>query len=137
MIASAKYIVKMDEQRRIEIERSVVESTLDVKLSIGETLRFWALIGLKRQLQLLAPSNEVARARDRLDDGSSNEYPTWDSATDQRTELLRTMSGLVGISCASEPKRSKFRLTVEADAERLGLIQVRSEMVVFVAGEIL
>jgi len=136
-VTSAKFVVKMDEQRRIEIERSLVEATLGVEFSKGETLRFWALIGARRQLQVLAPGNELAKTRDRIEAGSLDEHPTWDSAGDERTDLMRRMTSLIGISCACEPKRGKLRLTVDAEAEHLGLVQPRAEMVVFASGGIL
>ena len=137
MIAGTRYMAQMDEQRRINIERATLESALGVTLSVGGTVRLWALIGAKRQLQILAPTNELAKARDRFENSSLIEPPMWDSAKDERTDLIRAITSLLGVSCACEAKRTKLRLTVDADAERLGLIQTRAQMVVFAAGEIL
>src|SRR4051812_13011096 len=114
MILATKYVIKMDEQRRIEIERSVIESTFGVRLSGGETVRLWAFIGSHRQLQVLAPSNELAKVRERFDEGSLSEHP-WDSTGDEALELIRRVMSLIGISCACEPKRSKLRITVDAE----------------------
>lgn len=132
-----KHVAKLDEQRRIYLDPSLIESTLGLVLSKGDSGRLWALIGARRQLQVLAPQNELARARDRLEDGSLFDNPTWDSSNDEGTGLIRRIISFVGISCAHEPKRNKLTLTVDAEAERLELIRRNAQIVVFASGKIL
>jgi len=130
-------VVRMDEQRRIKIDRFLVASVLGLNLAGNQTARLWALVGSKRQLQVLGPDTELAKARDHCDERLLQEPLNWDSGADEQANLIRKLASFLRLSCHSERKRPALRLTLPADAVALGLVKPGSDLVVFASGHLL
>ncbi|MFZ0828442.1 MAG: hypothetical protein WAO02_13565 [Verrucomicrobiia bacterium] len=129
-------VVYVDEQRRIEIDPSFIQSSLGVKLSPGESTSLWAFIGSGRQLQLLAPGSELAKIRDQYEAGAIGGQLPWDAGGDRTADIMRKLGSLLRITCSREPSRRKLRLTIPADAVDLELVEIKSPIVVFVSGQV-
>lgn len=133
----ARDVVRIDGQTRFEIDRELARFALGLTPEKGTTTKLWALIGAERQLQILPPRSPLVRAREALEKEFDSKSAGWETANDEKTALVRKLMGLLRISCASEEKRSKLRFTIEADAKKLGLIDPRTEAIVFSAGGVL
>ena len=76
----ARIVVRVDEQRRFELNPSLLESTLGLKVSPGQAVRLWALTGGGGQLQLLGQESELTKMRQQYDALVMKDPPQWDSS---------------------------------------------------------
>jgi hypothetical protein len=138
-------MLSLDEQRRVMVERSLVENALKLGLGPGASADLWSLLGSEGQLQVLPPSSELARLRDEFDKGSAERGIPWDSASDHDTGVLRRLASFAKVTCHREPAGKKLRFTLSADATALFLPEILppetkrlpARVVVFVRGEVL
>jgi hypothetical protein len=137
--------LSLDEQRRVMVQRDVVESALKLELGPGASAELWSLLGGGGQLQVLPPTSELARLRDEFDKESAERAIPWDSAGDHATGVLRQLASFARVICHREPAGKKLRFTLSADATALFLPKalppkaksLPADIVVFVRGEIL
>jgi DNA-binding transcriptional regulator/RsmH inhibitor MraZ len=133
----ARNLVRVDEQRRVDLKRSLVELTLGVVLEPGATVNVWALTGSHGQLQLLPPKCDLARFRDEFDTATEDSIVPWDASADQRIATTRRLAGFFRVTCHRRETGQLMRITFPADAVDFGIIPTKESIVIFARGQIL
>lgn len=133
----ARIVVRVDEQRRFELNPSLLESTLGLKVSPGQAVRLWALTGGGGQLQLLGQESELTKMRQQYDALVMKDPPQWDSSGDENADVLRKLISLLPVIVCAEKNRPKLRITLPPEAVNLGLVKTDDWIVVLAFGEIL
>jgi DNA-binding transcriptional regulator/RsmH inhibitor MraZ len=132
-----KIVVRVDEQRRFEVEPSLLQSTLGLKIASGESVDLWALTGGCGQLQLLGQQNELVKMRQQYAALVTKDPPSWDSSGDENTDVLRKLIALIPVTVCAEKNRRKLRITLPTEAVNLDLVKTKDWIVVLAFGEIL
>jgi DNA-binding transcriptional regulator/RsmH inhibitor MraZ len=131
------YVVRVDNQRRLVLEASLLESTLGLKVSPGQPVHLWALTGGAGQLQMLGQENELTKMRQQYDALVMKDLPKWDSSGDENTDVLRKLIALLPVTVCAEKNRRKLRITLPPEAVNLDLVKTKDWIVVVAFGEIL
>jgi hypothetical protein len=134
---STPLVVRVDEQRRLELDPSLLQSALGVSVPSGQTVHLWAITGSEGQLQVLAQENELAKIRQAFDASVIKNPPSWDSGGDEYIEVIRKILALLPISVCAEKNRRKLRITLPTEVVDLGLVKTKDWIVVLAVGEII
>lgn len=128
-------VVKLDEQRRLEVPRSFFEP-LDVKIVAGESFDLWALNADSNHLQILSPDSTLSKLRDRLENKSLDLNIAWDAGGDAQVTRYRQISAFLRLSCRPRTSGANVRITLPSEALNLGFFVPRGYVVLHLIEQI-
>jgi hypothetical protein len=136
-LQAAIIIVRVDNQRRFELDPSLLQSTVGLKIASGHVVDLWALTGGGGQLQVLGQENELSKMRQQYEAQVTKDPPSLDVGGDENTAVLRRLASLLPIRFCAEKGRRKLRISLPPEAMHLDLMKPKDWIVVFSVGEIL
>jgi hypothetical protein len=133
---STKQVAWVGKDRRVVVERDLVELALGLRLPAGKTIELWGLTGANRQIQLLPPESELAKLRDSYEQLVAEKDVAWDKSGDDKTAIHRRLAGFFRIKCRARRQGKNLRLTLPPDVVDLDLLRTQEALVLLVVGEV-
>jgi DNA-binding transcriptional regulator/RsmH inhibitor MraZ len=134
IFSTVKDVLRLDKQRRIDVRQELLES-IGVEIPKGETIALWALVGPSGQLQLLPLNSRLSILRDTFE--NQTVATEWDAAGDENVFVYTQLQSFLRVTCHARKTGAKIRITLPAEAVKLGFVSERGVVSVVTNGRVL